>query len=288
MNNIKINDTFQWVAGSIVGTDHRKPFVWKNNQDAHVVRDKGEVFIAVVADGCGSGLYSEFGARMGANLASGALSRINWGDESGLKSALSSARSEMVDFMSGLLERSAVESRSQFIINNLLFTLVALIVTPEKTFVIGIGDGVYAVNNEVCHIGPFPDNEPPYLVYGGLVNSRIAPELCDFTVHRILPTAELQSACIGTDGAGDFQKISGLSMPVQNDRSKTELVGQLSQFWESDQFFKNPDMIRRRLNLINNSTSRPDWETKEVNVENGRLKDDTTLVVIRRVPKPKE
>ncbi len=283
---------FEWSAGSIVGTDHRKPFVWKNNQDAFTVRESDNCFVAVVADGCGGGngggLYSELGARLGAHLAAGVFSRIDWTDEAGLQDALLSVRAEIIASLTRLLESFAVESRSQFVVDNFLFTLLALVITPEKTFVIGVGDGVYAVNGEVTHIGPFPGNEPPYLVYGGLVKSHISPELCDFAIHRILPTAELQSACIGTDGAGDFKKISGLSMPVQLDSKKNELVGPLSQFWEGEQFFKNPEAIRRRLNLINNSVSRPNWETKEMNIENGRLKDDTTLVVVRRRPQPKD
>lgn len=285
---LNIGNTFQLAAGSIVGTDHRKPFLWKNNQDAFTVRASDDRIIAVVADGCGSGHFSEMGARLGVHLTAGALSQIDWSDENGLVAALAKARTNILASMNNFIDASAVESRSQFVIHNLLFTLIALIITPEKTFVIGVGDGVFAVNGNITRIGPFPGNEPPYLVYGGLVSSRVAPELCDFVIYQALPTAEVQSACIGTDGAGDFLHIAEHTMPSQSDRHKKELVGPLSQFWENEQFFKNPEAIRRRLNLINNSIARPNWETKEVEVENGRLKDDTTLVVVLRRPQPKD
>lgn len=276
---------FEWAAASVVGTDHRKPFVWKNNQDAFRVQVKDDRFIAVVADGCGSGAYSELGSRMGTHLATDALLKIDWtANESGIQTSLAFARSEIIASLGRLLGEFGVESRSQFVIDHFLFTLMALVITPERTFVLGIGDGVYAVNGEVVQIGPFPGNEPPYLVYGGLVKSRVAPELCEFTIHRSLSTAELRSVCVGTDGAGDFQRIAGLKMPVQPDPKRVELVGPLSQFWDSDRFFKNPEALRRRLNLINNSSARPNWATKEIETENGRLKDDTTLVVVRRRP----
>ncbi len=278
---------FEWAAASVVGNDHKKPFVWKNNQDAFRVQVKDDRFVAVVADGCGSGSYSELGSRLGAHLATDALSKVDWtANESGLQVSLAFVRSEIVASLGRLVGEFGVESRSHFVIEHFLFTIMALVVTPEKTFVLGIGDGVYAVNGEVKQIGPFPGNEPPYLVYGGLVKSSVAPELCEFAIHRTLPTAELQSVCIGTDGAGDFEKIAGLKMPVQPDPKKIELVGPLSQFWEGGLFFKNPEALRRRLNLINNSAARPNWTTRETEIENGRLKDDTTLVVVRRRPQP--
>ena len=70
-----MNELFESAAASIVGTDHRKPFVWKNNQDAFVIRSRGDLLVGVVADGCGEGPYSELGARIGANMLANRLTQ---------------------------------------------------------------------------------------------------------------------------------------------------------------------------------------------------------------------
>ena len=286
-----MNRYFESCAGSITGTDHKKPLLWKNNQDAFRVVEKDDVLIAVVADGCGSGKYSEMGARMGINLVTGFLLREFAygfpyrfvGDPQALATRLEKVRVGVSAQLAHFLRFIEPESRSQFVNDHLLFTLLTLIITGTTTFIAGIGDGVYAVNGEVKQVGPFEKNEPPYLAYGDLVKSSIAPELCKFVVHECIPTVELTSACIGTDGVADFMKITELALP-----GKTEVVGPLSNFWTQDAYFGNPQTLQRRLNLINNSVSQPDWEKNMLKVEHGRLKDDTTLVAVRRRLQRKE
>jgi hypothetical protein len=285
---ITMKSLFESVAGSIVGTDHRKQFVWKNNQDAYAIRESDDLMVAVVADGCGEGAHSELGARLGAHLLAHRLTQLfGWSestaDENALSDGLERLRISIILSLQQLLMEIDRDSRTQSVVDNFLFTLLSIIITPTSTYVIGIGDGVYAINREIVRIGPFPRNEPPYLAYGGLVKSNIAPELCRFTIHKVIPTSELQSACIGTDGIADFGRISNLTLPGKN-----ELVGSLSQFWTEDKFFKNSESLRRRLNLINNCVSQPDWDAQELNQEHGRLADDTTMVVIRRRPQPQE
>ena len=275
-------------AGSIVGTDHRQQFLWKNNQDAYAVRRQDDIIVAVVSDGCGSGTYNEFGARIGANQLANRLVRSfelrnSLQNPEALKESLENIRKNILFSLEELLFIMSDDSRTQTVVNNFLFTLLALVITPETSCVIGIGDGVFAVNGELVKLGPFPKNEPPYIAYGGLVSSNtLSPELNKFTVHRVIPTSELQSVSIGTDGVADFDRIAGMTLP-----GKKDLVGPLSQFWTEDIFFKNPEAVRRRFNLINNSVSQPNWENKQINQEHGRLKDDTTLVVVRRHPEPK-
>ena len=48
------------------------------------------------------------------------------------------------------------------------------------------------------------------------------------------------------------------------------MVGPLSQFWADDAFYKNRDMVRRRLAVLNRGAGP------------GLLADDTTIVVVRR------
>lgn len=265
---------FQVASGSIVGTDHRQMFVWKNNQDALAIRCEGDIIVAVVADGCGEGAYSELGARLAAHLTAHRLMQLAHSGalEEGLGNAedtFERLRASLILSLLPLAEEMRCDSRTEAVTNHFLFTLLAFVITPSMTYVVGIGDGVYAINGEVSCIGPFEGNEPPYLAYGGLVSSKIAPELCRFTIHRAMPTDELQTLCIGTDGAGDFSRIAGFTL-----HATPEPIGPLSQFWEQGIYFKNPQAMRRRLNLINR--------------DRGHLKDDTTLVVVRRNTQPKD
>lgn len=286
-----MNRYFESCAGSITGTDHKKPLLWRNNQDAFRVVEKENVLIAVVADGCGSGKFNEMGAHIGINLITGFLVRefvygmaYNFvGDPQSLAASLEGVRIGASAHLAHLIRLVEPESRSQFVNDHLLFTLQVLVITDTTAFIAGIGDGVYAVNGEVKQVGPFEKNEPPYLAYGDLVKSSIAPESCKFVVHACIPADELASACIGTDGAADFTKIATMTLP-----GKSEVIGPLSNFWTQDAYFKNPQALQRRLNLINNPSSRIDWERKCLDVEHGRLKDDTTLVVVRRRLQPKE
>ncbi len=286
-----ILNQFDIASGSIVGTDHRQQFVWKNNQDALAIRQSDQCIVAVVADGCGEGAFSEFGARLGANMLAHRLTQLfGWQSADGadikrevLDACLVPLHVSLVASMAERLTEMQSDSRSRAVNDHFLFTLLALVITPHSTFVLGVGDGVYAVNGEVRVLGPFPKNEPPYIAYGGLVESSISPDLARLAVHTALPTADLQSICIGTDGAGDFARISDRTLP-----GKKELVGPLSQFWTNDAFFRKPEAVRRRLNLINNSLCIPDWKAGEMNEEHGRLKDDTTLIVVRRRSQPKE
>ncbi|MEK7641649.1 MAG: protein phosphatase 2C domain-containing protein [Patescibacteria group bacterium] len=281
-----MGNQFESAAGSIMGTDHRQQFVWKNNQDALVVREEGDCTIAVVSDGCGEGAYSELGARLTAHLTVNRLAQIFATGQTVtpavLDDLLEGLRMSLLLSLQPLAMEMERGSRAKAVLDHFLFTLLALVVTPVTTYVIGIGDGIYAINGEVVQIGPFPENKPPYLAYGGLLKSTISPELVRFTVHKTIPTAELTSALIGTDGVGDLDRAASKTLP-----GRKELVGPLSQFWVDDRYFKNPEGIRRRLNLINNSACQTDWKARETTEEHGRLTDDTTLVVVRRRPQPK-
>jgi hypothetical protein len=145
-----------------------------------------------------------------------------------------------------------------------LFTIIGTIITPKETAIFSIGDGVIIVNGEIQDIETFPNNAPPYLAYGCLNLS----QLSQIKINCILPTQEVKSILIGTDGVSDLIQKSNYLIP-----GKSEQVGDISQFWQAEKYFKNPDMIRRKLALINRDITK----TKQV----GLLPDDTTLVVIK-------
>ena len=125
----------------------------------------------------------------------------------------------------------------------------------------------------MTQIGPFPNNAPPYLAYS-LCGY---PEWGHLQMHYQLPTQEVESILIGTDGVSDLIESQGSYLP-----GKPEKVGAITQFWQEDRYFKNLDMIRRRLSLINREVTKPDWQSQRLVKEVGLLPDDTTLIAIRR------
>lgn len=173
-----------------------------------------------------------------------------------------------------------------------LATVVGVIVTERVTIIFSCGDGAYAVNGAAHEIGPFPNNMPPYLAYGLLCGTPTPSHSPSegggekeseererrrsaFTVHAVLPTREVQSLLLGTDGVVDIIAAADRKIP-----GRDESVGQLAQFWTDDRFFRNPDMVRRRLTVINRESVR--IESGALVREQGLLLDDTTVVVIRQ------
>lgn len=268
-------DLFEVASGSVVGRDH--VHIGKNNQDAHcVVRDTGGV-IAVVCDGSSSGKFSEFGARLGARLIATSLhDSLRAGRKA--PDALERARLDVLAQIR-LLANVMGFSLSQTISDYFLFTVVVAILEPLETTIAAIGDGAYAVNGELVTLGPFPENAPPYLAYAitGSPLTHVEPGSIRFQPHSVVPTADIQSLIIGSDGVGDLDTCRERNLP-----GRQECVGPLSQFWENDRFFKNPFILGRRLNLIN--PPRPTIRVRDGVIERseGLLLDDTTLVAVRR------
>ena len=252
---------FELAGGSIVGADHRA--VPKNNQDAwHIARD-GESLVAVVCDGCGSSPHSETGAQLGARLIAFSVlrqaRRVTWSFDDVRDDVLAGLRVLGLQMASGL--RRVVE-------DYFLFSVIGVVFSGYSARFFSLGDGLIIINGEVIQLGPFPNNEPPYLGYGLLGDD------VSFTVERAVSQDTLWQFLIGCDGAGR----PGLLQACEEDRKLPGLektVGPISRFWEDDAVFSNPDVIRRRLKLIAR-----DWPPK--GPEHGLLADDTTIVVGRR------
>lgn len=281
-----MNSDFEIAGGSIPGGDHLQRgnlLVGKNNQDAWCTHQDPRTSIAIVSDGCGSQPYSEVGSRFGSQLLRTSLSR-QWARHAGLAKkdgfdkalpmALEATRQDVLAHLRILSQAIAGDgSFSQAICENFLFTLVCGLITEQGSAFFSIGDGLIIVNGEQLKIGPFPNNEPPYISYG-LLQTRWKDEQLRFVVHRMLPTAELESFLIGSDGAADLAAAPEVKLPGYAD-----LVGPIEQFWQNNQYFTKAG-IRRRLALINSRFVA--LREGELSEENPRLKDDTTLVVGRR------
>jgi len=284
-----MKEMFEVASGSIAGREHVSS--GRNNQDARNFLNGDRAVIAVVCDGCSggenSGRHSEVGAKIGARLVVESISRrIEAADstspllsESAVSNLLEYVRQDVLAELR-VLALAMGGSLSQTVNDYFLFTVFGALITQEASVLFSVGDGVFFVNGEMLKVGPFPANEPPYLAYGGLVDSslgEIHPELTRFQVHGIIPTGDVQSILIGSDGVNDLVNVAERRMP-----GKEEIVGPISQLWEEDRYFKNFDMIRRKLARINRESIRANWEEGRVVREVGLLPDDTTIVVIRR------
>lgn len=265
---------FQLASGSVIGRDHR--LVNRNCQDGVYVIDSGPRRVAVITDGCGSGRHSEVGAKLGAQMLAESIYQASgyhtdlWVNWQRVRMHVLSNLDVLARQMGGNYRRTVEEF--------FLFTVVGVVMAGDKAAFFALGDGVIAINGEVVDLGPFPGNAPPYLGYGLIGDSLQDRSLGDqpFTIIRQLPLAELEHFLIGTDGVIDLIAQAGHNQP-----GSTQPVGGIEQFWTQDSMFANPELVSRRLKLIAR-----DWPRH--NPEPGRLPDDTTIVVGRRVPRPTE
>lgn len=274
---------FEIAAGTTVGRNHR--LVGRNNQDSFsIVRNK-DLIISTVTDGCSSSPFAEVGSTLGATILNKIIERefLYWRS----KPDKASVCMDWTGFSEAVRESLLSEIRTfaystglpmkEAIYRYFLFTFISCIVTPQMTYVIGIGDGVYAHNEEIVEIDEFPGNKPPYVAYGlldGVYPDENSLYIC---THLVASTSDVASILIGSDGLSYLMAAQDKLIP-----GKQDIVGELSQFWESDQYFENPDAIRRKLFLLNRDVTQIHETENRLVKSNGHLKDDTTLVSIRR------
>ncbi len=258
---------FELASASIIGKDHRRS--GRNNQDAFHVLSTDNYLIAVVADGCGSGPHSEVGAQLGVRFATRIiakeLDRRGQGAYLWINHALASELT--------LLKRWLGDDPVQATLDYLLFTLVGVIITPDTAEFFAFGDGVIMVNGQLISID-YPGNAPPYPAYQILDGTQMPPEQLQFRVHRRIPTAELDSFGIGTDGVRDLVNATGQAIP-----GRAELIEPVEKLPVADRWYTNPDALRRYLTVVNGGINlRPNQ---------GLLQDDTTFVIGRRKELPR-
>ena len=260
-------------GGSVIGTDHRR--VGRNNQDAFQIVRQGTALAAVVCDGCGSNPDSEIGAKLGARMLAQRFVQQAAQDPQGFVERLVDPLCDVAQALTQIIASVGVPPR-ELLYDGFLFTFVAVVVSAEIATCFAIGDGVAFMNAQRLPFATFANNAPPYLGYAmlGDVRNRL---LKDLALLRVMPTAELESFLIGTDGVQDLVTTETLTIP-----GKAEVVGPIQRLWEEDRFFRNPDQARRFLCLVNQETAHPNWDERQLEKTFGRLRDDTTYVAGRR------
>lgn len=260
------------VAASVVGTEHRR--LGKNNQDAWQIRQQDDLLVAVVCDGCGSAPFSEVGASLIARyianwpgFAIGSLAHpVLW----------EQLRADLLGTF-WIFLRKLDAGLKQAVNDLMLCTATVVVVTPKETVIATIGDGLLIANDSIQVVEPLAGNRPPYIAYDLVPDYfDIAAEELQFRLQVVMPTAELESFVIGTDGAVQLLELIGQPMP-----GKSTLITDLRQWPFEDRLMANPDGLRRRLAMINKDVTRPDWEDRRLNHDHGRLQDDTTIIMGR-------
>ncbi|MDQ5824600.1 MAG: protein phosphatase 2C domain-containing protein [Chloroflexota bacterium] len=270
---VNFSTIFQIAAGTTAGTSHYH--ARQNRQDAWWVERTPHSISAIVCDGCGDPCspYSEVGAALGCRLLAHRMCKLV---DAGvpLDEAVEQTRLDTLAHLRVLAQ--SMGDLEDVVRHYFLFTAVGALITKQEAIFFSIGDGLVAVNDRLHMIGPYPDNAPPYLAYALLPCH--GAEARRFKVHARVPTSELDRFLLGTDGAAPLLEKS-LTVP-----GKEEAAGGLDHWWREDLYYHNSAALSNRLRLLSTDRHRIDWQARRKITDWGRLEDDVTLIVGRRVP----
>jgi hypothetical protein len=243
-------NTISTRGAAVSGARHLR--MARNGQDAVATWIGDGAGAVVVCDGCGSGHSSEVGARLGAQLVIAAVAaRLRDGVRPGELWAGVRAR---VAALIGELAGAMPGDREAAIREHFLFTIVAAAAADGEASVWAIGDGAYAFGDRVRALGPFADNQPPYLAY----------DLLGMPQPAQLETiaARAGSVAVATDGAAEL----GLAGVID---AATLAHG---------------DGLRRRLAVLARGGERVDWEARRIVRTPAALQDDGAVAVLAWQP----
>ena len=254
------NQDVRAAAAAVAGAHHRR--MGRNGQDAAAawtgVGGGAAAGAVVVCDGCSAGGSSEVGARLGAELVIAAAARALAGG--GRASAIWPAVEEHVLGALGRLAASMRGDLARVVREHFLFTIVAAAYRGDEVAVWAHGDGAYAIGERARVLGPFPDNQPPYLAYALL--GAAAPVLPPPYVE--IADARAGSVLVATDGPAE--------------------VG-LGVFGGVERYVRNPDALRRHLAVLARGDERIDWDGRRVERRAAALQDDGAIALLSWRPR---
>ncbi|MGN6105199.1 MAG: protein phosphatase 2C domain-containing protein, partial [Kofleriaceae bacterium] len=235
------------IAAAVIGARHLRS--GRNGQDAAAAWAGGDAGAIVVCDGCSAGRSSEVGARLGAELVIAAASRaLSRGAPPGelwpeVHGHVVRALGALVDAMPG--------DRATAVHDHLLFTVVAAAWRADRVAVWAVGDGAYQLGDRARVLGPFADNQPPYLGYELLGLPAAA--------HLEIADAGCGVVTVATDGAAE--------------------VG-LDAFGDRARYFARPDALRRQLAVLARGDDRIDWDARRLDRRPAALQDDGAVAIL--------
>ena len=276
---------FSW--GSVIGADHVKSK--KNCQDALMIIQKKDLTVAFVSDGCGDAVdspFSEVGSRLGVamvvnRIVSQLENKARWRWDWCLNSAVF-----WKDVQEYTLEKIEDVARglggdyAKNVVNHFLFTLVGMVMTPELTTFVGLGDGYYFLNGDKYQMmSETKDNMPVYLAYNLVETNlkKMAPEDLILRPRKTALTSSVDSLMIATDGLNGVLADPKKLVPG----TKTE-VGGPEEFWSNPKYFDNPFSLGWRLNLLASEKRTMVWDEQRMEIHAPIVTDDLALVVANR------
>lgn len=235
------------ITASVTGGRHLR--VARNGQDAAAAASGPGWAAAAVCDGCSAGARSEVGARLGAAIVVAALARRL--ADGGNGELWPGVQAEVIAALAALADRMG-EDRVRTVVDHFLFTVVAVAATSDVTSVWAVGDGAYSFGGATRVLGPFADNQPPYLGYALLGDAPRA--------HVEAAPAGTQIVAVATDGALD-------------------LGGDVARFAQP-RYLEHADRARRELSVLARGREVIEWDERRV-VRTVELQDDCAIAVVR-------
>ncbi len=251
-----ITDNLFITSGSVCGAFHRNSF--RNNQDAIFIAGNEKAMVGIVADGCSGGRHNEVGAKLVTRFICNQLLEMSSKlDRLGkIEKVLDRVRVKTLNFLRQILFSIGGDT-TQNIQDMFLFTIIGVVITPKLSFIFTIGDGAYVLNNNLHMIDH--NNQPDYLAYG-LLEDLDTPH---FILRDVIQTNRVENLMLCSDG------ITYLLNNSDRMLKDGKPAGSYTQFLSEERYIKNRSLLQKRLVVLG--------------AVNGLLKDDTSIILIRRL-----
>lgn len=246
---MELTKRYDVAGGSVIGREHageNGSIGSDNNQDAYIFEVCDGYLFIVVCDGTSAFKHSDVGAKTLCLLVGNAIK--NTIKDKGIFDLGSIQKLLLSDLkaFANILAGGNKESFGEIAQNYLLATIVAAVVMENETYIFGLGDGVYAINEEVFRLGPYKGNHPPYFGYRLYDESvpNIDRSALDLQLHKSMPTDQIETLMVGTDGVWDLYQLE-----IQNIRSGNIQVS-LSEILKQERYAKGEMAIERYLRSL--------------------------------------
>lgn len=216
------------------------------NQDAHQVVSLPNACLGFLADGCGSGKFSQVGAQLGVRFLSRHTTKLL---QKGYPHDFIHSRlfTDLAEYLAALARLQNHDSQSllDFVGDYLLFTVMGIIANSTSVSLFTCGDGILAFDDHLIYLDQ--DNRPDYLAY--------------LSVKDLLPDDS------NIPQSFDFWQL------------KPDTINQI--VLASDAFLKQPDLLLAIPARLKSDTHLQ-MMLNRINIVDQLLDDDATLVVVQK------
>ncbi len=238
--------TYITATASVIGSSHQK--LYYNNQDAYDLYQDRKIIVGVVADGCGSGINSEVGARLGVNFVVN-FCRKNFTNQPFDANIL---KNGLVEYLKNVVKNQQTIEEIEFIENYLFFTLFGFIIQEHQTFIFHSGDGMYGLNDKEVII---EQNNRPHYVAKSLISGNAKIET------DVIETNKLHRLFVATDG---LLHLNDKFLKGENILG----MNKMADMFDNDDYFD--DIVALPKDLT------------DLVINKNILKDDSTLILLKR------